>query len=129
MAINPLAVLLAALSAFLIGGLWYSVLFARSWQTASGVTDAQLAGGRLRVFGGAFLFALVMAASLAAFIGRTGFVFGTLAGFLAGATFVAAALGIVYLFERRPLAHFFINAGYSVLAFTTMGAILGALQG
>jgi Protein of unknown function (DUF1761) len=128
MPVNPLAIVLAALSAFGIGGLWYSVLFARRWQAASGVTDAQLAGGRLRVFGGAFLFALVMAASLAAFIGRTGFLFGTLAGFLAGATFVSAAFGIVYLFERRPLAHYFINAGYSILAFTAMGAILGAMQ-
>jgi Protein of unknown function (DUF1761) len=128
MPINPLAVLLAALSAFLIGGLWYSVLFARPWQTAAGVSDAQLAGGRVRVFGGAFLFAVVMAASLAAFIGSTGFLFGTLAGLLAGATFVAAAFGIVYLFERRPLAHFLINAGYSILAFTAMGAILGAMQ-
>ncbi len=128
MVVNPLAVVLAALSAFVIGGLWYSVLFGRRWQTASGVTDAQLSAGRGRVFGGALVLALVMAASLAAFIGSTGVLFGTLAGLLAGATFVAAALGIIDLFERRPFAHFLINAGYMVLAFTAMGAILGALQ-
>ena len=124
MSVNPLA----AVSAFAIGGLWYSVLFARRWQAVAGVTDAQLSSGRVRVFAGAFVFALVMAASLAAFIGSTGPLFGTLAGFLAGATWVAAAFGITYLFERRPLVHYLINAGYAVLAFTVMGAILGALQ-
>jgi hypothetical protein len=128
MVINPLAVVLAALSAFVIGGLWYSVLFARPWQSAAAVTDEQLATGRVRVFVGSFFLALVIAASLAAFIGSGGAGFGVLAGLLAGATFVAAALGIIYLFERRSLRHFAINAGYSVVAFTVMGVILGALQ-
>jgi hypothetical protein len=42
----------------------------------------------------------VIAVSLAAFIGRGGLVFGTFAGLAAGLTFVAAAFGINYLFER-----------------------------
>jgi len=41
--INYWAVLLAAVSAFALGGIWYSpVLFQRSWQQASGLSDAQL---------------------------------------------------------------------------------------
>jgi hypothetical protein len=39
---------------------------------------------------------------------------------------VATAFGVVYLFERRPIALFFINGGYNVVAYTVMGAILGA---
>jgi hypothetical protein len=128
LSINLLAVILAAASTFAIGGLWYSLLFARPWQKAAGLTDEQLKSGVARVFIGAFLLALVMATSLAAFIGAGGLVFGTLAGLAAGLTWVAAAFGINYLFERRSVTLFLINASYNVLAFTVMGAIIGAMQ-
>lgn len=127
--INPLAVALAALSTFVIGGLWYSLLFGKRWQRAAGVTDENLSSGSARVFVGSFALALVMAASLAAFIGASGLVFGTAAGLAVGATWVTAAFGINYLFERRPMILFVINASYNIVSFTIMGAIIGALQG
>ena len=126
--INWLGVLLAALATFVVGGLWYSVLFAKVWQREAGVTDEQLKRGTVRVFVGSFLLALVMAVVLAAFIGDGGAGFGTLAGLAAGVAWVAAALGINYLFERRTLTLFAINASYNIVAFTAMGAIIGALQ-
>lgn len=126
--INPLAVGLAALATFVIGGLWYSLLFAKSWQRAAGVTDERLKGGALRIFVGSFVIAIVMAASLAAFIGSGGFVFGAMAGLAAGVTWVAAAFGVNYLFERRSFALWAINAGYNALTFTVMGGIIGAMQ-
>jgi hypothetical protein len=126
--INWLGVLLAALATFVVGGLWYSVLFAKVWQREAGVTDEQLKRGTVRVFVGSFLLALVMAVVLAAFIGDGGAGFGMLAGLAAGVAWVAAALGINYLFERRSLTLFAINASYNVVAFTAMGAIIGALQ-
>ena len=126
--INWLGVLLAALATFAVGGLWYSVLFAKAWQREAGVMDEQLKHGTVRVFVGSFLLALVMAVVLAAFIGDAGAGFGTLAGLAAGVAWVAAALGINYLFERRSLTLFAINASYNVVAFTAMGAIIGALQ-
>lgn len=126
--INPVAVALAALATFVIGGLWYSLLFARPWQRAAGVTDAQLKSGAARIFLGSLLFAVVMAASLAAFIGAGGLWFGVFAGLTAGVTWVAAALAVNYLFERRPLVLWAINAGYNAVAFTAMGALIGAVQ-
>ena len=126
--LNPIAVLVAAASTFVLGGLWYSLLFAKPWQRAAGVTDEQLTSGAPRIFLGSALVSLVMAASLAAFIGGAGLAFGLFAGFAAGLTFVAAAFGINYLFERRSLKLWAINAGYNVVAFTVMGVIIGALQ-
>ena len=128
MILNPIAILLAALSTFVIGGLWYSLLFAKPWQRAAGVTDEQLKRGAPRIFVGSALLALVMAASLAAFIGSAGLAFGVFAGLASGLTFVAAAFGVNYLFERRSLLLFAINASYNVAAFTIMGLIIGALQ-
>ena len=45
---------------------------------------------------------------------------------MAGFTYVAAALGITYLFEMRSFTLWAINAGYQVVVFSIMGAILGA---
>ena len=125
---NWLAITLAAVSSFVIGGLWYSVLFARPWQRAAGVTDEQLKSGAARVFGGSLILAVVMAISLAAFIGANGAGFGVFAGLATGATFVAAAFGVNYLFERRSPVLFAINGSYNVVSFTVMGAIIGAMQ-
>lgn len=126
--INPLAVGLAALATFVIGGLWYSLLFAKPWQRAAEVTDEQLKTGGPRIFIGSFLIALVMAASLAAFIGAGGPAFGAFAGLAAGATWVAAAFGVNYLYERRPFSLWAINGGYNTVTFTVMGAIIGGMQ-
>ncbi|WP_104043571.1 DUF1761 domain-containing protein [Arthrobacter sp. ZGTC412] len=126
--INWVAVLLAALTTFVVGGLWYSVLFAKVWQREAGVTDEQLKHGTVRVFVGSFLLAVIMAVVLAAFIGDAGAGFGAAAGLAAGVAWVAAALGINYLFERRSLTLFAINASYNVVSFAAMGATIGALQ-
>src|SRR2546423_11753356 len=68
--INWLAVLVAAVSMFVIGGLWYSpVLFGKIWLRANGFTEADVANGsKLRAFGGTFVLALIMSANLAMFL-------------------------------------------------------------
>jgi hypothetical protein len=128
MTVNWFSVAAAALSSFVLGGLWYAVLFARPWQAAAGLTDAQVqGGGKAMMFGGSFVLSLVAAASFAVFLGpQVTLMQGTLYGFTAGLCWVGASLGISYLFERRPLALFLINGGYHVLQFTLIGAILGA---
>ena len=128
MTINWFSVAAAALSSFVLGGLWYAALFAKPWQAAAGLTDAQVQGGnKAMIFGGSFVLSLIAAASFAVFLGpHVTLMQGTLYGFTAGLCWVAASLGISYLFERRPLALFAINGGYHVLQFTLIGAILGA---
>ena len=126
--INYWAVLLAALSGFLIGGVWYSVLFAKKWQKLSGVTNEQLKKGTAKIFIGSFVLSLIMSLNLAAFIGDGGAMFGVSAGLAVGLGWVATAFGINYLFERKPFQLFMINASYSVVAFTLMGLIIGVMQ-
>jgi hypothetical protein len=130
MEINYLAVLAAAVSTFVIGGLWYSpLLFQRSWMQAAGVSEGDLKqGGEARIFGGAFVLSVLMALNLAAFLSGpdTTVAWGATAGALAGVGWVALGIGVVALFERRPLAYTLVNGGYWAVAFTVMGAILGA---
>ena len=123
------AVIIAAVSSFLVGGIWYGPLFGRAWMAEFGFTEEYLAKRNMPVvFGGALLAALVASVNLAMFIGaEADLLFGTMAGFFAGLGWVSMFLAILYLFEMRSMKAFLINAGYCTLALTVMGAILGSL--
>jgi hypothetical protein len=125
--VNWLAVLAAALLSFLLGWIWYSLLFGNAWQAAAGVSDEAMArSNKGLVFGGAFVLSLVQSAVFAMFLGPSPSPsLGVGAGFAAGLCWVAAAFAMTYLFERRSLKLLAINGGYSTLQFTAIGAILG----
>jgi hypothetical protein len=136
--INWLAVLVAGVSAFVLGGVWYSpALFGKAWMNENGFTEEQLKkGNNQKIFGWAFVLSLIMAANLAMLLGdtppectgncahKTDITSGTMYGFLAG-LWPFCGIAIVALFERRSSRYIFINGGYLVLALTLMGAIIG----
>ena len=124
--INYLAVFAAALSSFLLGGVWYAVLFKKAHSELAGITHEQAQKNLPTVFGGAFALGLLGALAFAFFIGPVGVAEATMYGFTAGLCWVAGSFGINYLFERRPLKLFLINGGYHTLQYTLIGLILGA---
>ncbi|HEX9200016.1 MAG TPA: DUF1761 domain-containing protein [Acidobacteriaceae bacterium] len=127
--LNFWAILAAAVSAFLLGGLWYSpAVFGKAWQRANAFTEAPAPTNMARIFGISFLLTLIMSINLAMFLNTpaTTTAFGAAAGFAAGFGWVATGIGVVSLFERRPWTYVLINGGYLTLALTLMGAILGA---
>ena len=128
--VNYVAVLVAALSSFLIGGLWYSpILFARAWMREAGLDEARLRAKVATVFAGAFVLALVIALNLALFLGEHATIaWGAGAGALAGIGWAATSLATVFLFERRSLMLIVIDGGYLAVSYTVMGAIIGAIQ-
>ena len=126
--LNWLAIVVAAVSAFVLGGLWYSpLMFVKRWMKETGITEESTKKtNMLKVFGLAFILSLMASFFLAMFIGaRAGIGFGALAGFMAGLGWVFTFMGISYLFESRTFAHFLINSMYSVVSLTIMGAIIG----
>jgi hypothetical protein len=127
--VNYLAVLLAALSAFVLGGIWYSAIFGQKWMALTGQSEETLKSGNPAViFGGAFVLNLIAAWVLAMFLGPMPLKYAVLAGLSVGLCWVTASLGVNYLFERRPLGLWLINGGYFTLQFTVMGAIIGAFN-
>lgn len=125
---NFAGILVAALSAFMLGGLWYSpLLFGRPWQHETGLSDDDLKRrSPALIFGGAFALSLVAAFVFAMFLGpKPSLTLAVGAGVSAGLCWVAASFGVNYLFERRSLKHFLINGGYHTLQFTLYGLILG----
>ncbi len=128
--INYFAVLAAAASTFVLGGLWWSpLLFQKAWMRANGFTEEKLKEGSMaKIFGVSFVLTVVMAFNLAMFLAGpdTTVAWGATAGVLAGGGWVALGIAVVALFERRSLTYVLVNGGYFVVAFAVMGAILGA---
>lgn len=127
--LNWLAVIVAAISTFLIGFLWYSpILFGKAWMKANGLTDAEIQKGNMaKIFGFAFLWTFVMAVNLAMFLNApdTDYSWGAIAGFLSGFGFVSMGIFVIGLFERRSTTYMLINAGYMTVSFVVMGLIIG----
>jgi hypothetical protein len=128
--INYLAVLAAAVSTFLLGGLWYSpLLFGKAWMRANNFTDADVQTfSKARMFGWSIVFSLVMAINLAMFLAApdTNARWGATAGALAGLGWVAMSIAIIGLFENKSWSYIAINGSYMTIAFTIMGLIIGA---
>jgi hypothetical protein len=126
--LNWLAIFVATISAFILGGLWYSpLLFENAWLRVNGFRKEELQNrNMMKTFGLAFILTFIMAFNLVMFIGPGDFAFGMTSGFLAGFGWVALGIGVIALFENRSLKYVLINGGYMLVAFTIMGAILGA---
>lgn len=122
---NLFAILLAAVSSFVLGGLWYSpLLFGRAWNRENG--GEVPAGHPAKVFGLSFVFSLVAAAAFAWWLGPAPALDEALkAGAVAGIGFVAASFGINYQFAQRSFALWLIDGGYHAAQFLLFGLILG----
>ncbi len=129
--INLAAVLAAAVSAFLLGGLWYApFLFGKVWQREAGLSDQALKTRNAGLmFGGSFVFSLLAAYVFGMFLGpKPGMGLAVGAGFSAGFAWVASSFGINYLFEARSMKLFLVNGGYHTLQFTLFGLMFGLIQ-
>jgi hypothetical protein len=125
--INVLAVIVAAVSSFLLGGLWYSpLLFGPTWQREAGDTRKPGEGHPAKVFGLSFLFALIAAVAYALIIPPATSAANAIAvGIAVGVGFAAASFGINYQFANRSAKLFFIDGGYHTAQFGIYGLILG----
>lgn len=129
--VSFLATGLAALAGFMVGSLWYGPLFGKAWQRETGLTQEDLRGANMPlIFGLTFLINVFAALVLGYLLKVTGFAglgSGALAGGCLGLGFVVPALAVNYLFARKPLALFLIDAGYWVLIYAVMGAVIGGI--
>ncbi len=122
---NVYAVVVAAVSSFVLGGLWYSpALFGRSWNRENGGEVPQ--GHPAKVFGVSFVFSLLAAFAFAWLVGpepepRKALLCGVVAGF----GMVAASFGINYQFAQRSAKLWAIDGGYHTVQFMLFGLILG----
>ena len=129
--INYLAVVVAAVIAFAIGGLWYSpMLFAKQWVKAHGYTEdrvKEMQKGAGKAYAVSIVGQLLIALAIAVLVGYlhlTHCVQGLKLAFLIWAGF-AVPLGLMAaMFTDKKLAVFFIDAGYQLVYLLIMGSII-----
>lgn len=130
--INIWAVLVATLISFVLGGIWFSPIgYGKVWMREVGLSEAQLASDNMgKIFGLSFVFILIIAFCLAAFIGDPSFGASESAfyGFLAGFGWIFFAFGVNGLFERKSWRYTFVSGGYWVVSLTLMGFIIGLMR-
>ncbi|MEE4315682.1 MAG: DUF1761 domain-containing protein [Erythrobacter sp.] len=125
-------VLAGAAAFFAVGALWYGVLFPKPWQRAAGLSDAQVKSGNMAlIFGLTFAFEILIAMVLWHLLARTDpapFVVMMMAvGFAVGV--MIPAVGINYLYLRKPLALFLIDAGHFLVGMAAMGGVFVWFRG
>ncbi len=119
-------VLAGAAAFFLVGAIWYGVLFSKAWQKAAGMSDEDVQSGNMAVlFGLTFLFEVLIAMVLWHLLARTNpaphVVMMMAVGFAVG--IMIPAVGIHYLYLRKTLTHFLIDAGHMLFGMAAMGGV------
>lgn len=134
--VNWLAVLVAAIAIFVLGGLWYSpVLFAKKWIALQGKTEEQMRAEAananmpvmyLSAFITALITAWVMALVLVHFDREIAFtwVHGAMFGFLFWLGFAATTSYATALFSGKPKQLWLIDSTYNLVSFVIAGIIL-----
>ena len=132
--VNVLAVFVGALAAFAVGSVWYSsALFSKPWQRELGLkespmSDPKAKAGLPMMLGADLALTLILGLGLAILMNLLGV--ESLGGGVAMGAFVAiffsaVTTGIHYVFERRSLKLFLINAGYVLVMGIVLGGIIG----
>lgn len=127
--INWLSVLVASIAGFAVGAVWYTpILFGKIWIKLIGANiDENNKPNMPMIFGTALVLQFIAAIGLEMVLGKDACaVHGLTTGLFISIFWIATSFGINYLFVRRPLKLFFIDAGYYAVSFMVMGIILGA---
>ena len=136
-AINYLAVLVAAIVIFVLGGLWYSpVLFAKRWIALQNRTEEQMraqaaAANMPLMYLSAFICAFLQAWVMTAVIGHIGAgnpigaAHGAMVGAFLWLGFAATTSYATALFSGKPKQLWLIDSMYNLVSFVLAGSILG----
>ena len=129
--INWLAVIVSSLLAFVIGYFWSGpFMFGPKWQKENKLTDDQLRNGNMaQLYGTAFFlilfFCIILNLNLIT-TDKSGMADGIKHGFLISVGFICTSLGVTYIFSKRSIQLFLIDAGYFISISVVMGAILAS---
>lgn len=156
MDLNFLAIVVAALSSFVVGFIWYNPkVFGTIWMNEIGMTEESAKkGNMLKIFGLTFIFAFMLAFIMQTIVihqfgalGLAGgnendeaflaymhvygdafrtFKHGAFHGFIASLFIALPIIATNALFEQKSFKYVAITAGYWVVVMTLMGAIICA---
>lgn len=127
---NQLALLVSAILQWLIGGLWYSLLFKKQWIALTGFVRPEngerpkgAAVGMVVSFIVSYILSLILA-HVVIWSGADNFASGVLVGFICWLGFIAGPLLAQQIYEQKPARLWAINAGYWLISLLASGGLL-----
>jgi len=128
---NWLAVILATVAFFAVGALWYTVLFGKAWLREVGIPEEQLKSGANMplIFGTCFVLEFIVCLTV-------GHMFDFLEPSDRAKMMIAVGLalgvmmpatGINYLYQRKSLKLFLIDASHFIAGMAAVGGVFVAL--
>ena len=124
-------VFIAAIVEWLLGALWYGVIFKKSWRKFAGFTEGEKPKNRFFGMVISFVACLLISYVLAHIVGwerSMNFTAGADIAIICWLGFVAPTLFTQHIFENRRANLFAINACYWLLAMAIGGGILAAFH-
>jgi len=134
--VNWLAILVAGIVIFILGGLWYSpILFAKKWIALQNKTEEQMraeaAGANMPLmYASAFITGLIIAWAMALVFAhiandmQMNAAHGALLGFILWLGFAASTSYATALFSGKPRQLWLIDTAYNLVSFILAGIIL-----
>src|SRR5215471_606736 len=129
---NYFAVLVAAIVYWLIGAVWYGVMFNKLWMKLEAIPQAQIdamKGAAVALpYVVTFVLNVIIAfvlAQLCSWRNATTAAKGASLGVLLWLGIVGPVTYTTHMYEMRPLNLFLINEGYVLVGLLVMGAIVG----
>ena len=133
--INYLAVIVAAVANFVLGGIWFGPLFGKKWFKLSGITQSRIdeaknkgmAKSYVLMFLGSLVMAFVLSHALvfaSSYMDQHGVYAGLTAGFWNWLGFVVPVTIGVVLWDLKPWKYWLITYSYYLVGLCLMGAIL-----
>jgi len=124
---------IGGIAAFLLGFLWYTALFGKVWQAETGITDEEARKGIALTHGLALLMMIFLSFGVNFIIGMhkvedQTFVHGAFHGMMAALSFCVPAIAINYLYQKKSLKLFLIDAAYVVAFLALSGGVMSALK-
>ncbi len=129
--VNLMAVVISAIAAMVVGFLWYGPLFGKTWMKLTGMAmTAESKKQAPKMYGVMFVGAIIEAYVLSHFVHYAGaytLVDGAKTGLWAWLGFVAPVMLGNYMFTKKPMHLYVLDAGFALANLLVMGAIIASL--
>ncbi len=124
--INYLSVLIAAVVSFLLGGLWYNLLFGKTWERLNRVKMG-VGKPRWALLLANFVIALIIAWTLAhtlIYAGAVTLIDGLFVTFFTWLGYFAVTTLGAFLWQGKPFRSYLIDAGFWLINLILMSIVL-----
>jgi hypothetical protein len=126
--VNYLAVAIATVASYVLGAIWYGVIFGKLWQKLTGITDMKPSPANIvLVLIGSFVMSYVLYHSIVfgdAYVNMKGISGGLMGGFFNWLGFIAPVTLCTKLYEKKPWGLWILDNAFWLISILMMSSIL-----